>query len=92
MFSLTLFDDCGFLFLHTHFNNDSISEIWNSPVATVGIVELSPSKFKYETLQISKDFIKLSECQVPLRKFKPPIQDFLAKVLIFISTSFHAIV
>jgi len=47
-----------------------------SPVATVGIGELSPSKFKYETLQISKDFIKLSECQVPLRKFKLPIQDF----------------
>ena len=32
---------------------------------------------------MSKDFIKLSECQVPLRKFKPPIQDFLATVLVF---------
>jgi len=49
----------------------------------VVIGKLSPSKFKYETLQISKDFIKLSECQVPLRKFKPPIEDFLATVLIF---------
>jgi len=39
-------------------------------MAKVGIGELSPSKFKYETLQISKDFIKLSECQFPLRKFK----------------------
>jgi len=48
----------------------------------VGIGKLSPSNFKYETLQISKDLIKLSECQVPLRKFKPPIQDFLATVLI----------
>jgi len=27
--------------------------------------------------------IKFSECQVPLRKFKPPIQDFLAMVLVF---------
>jgi len=48
----------------------------------VGIGELSPSKFKYETLEISKNFIKFSECQVPLRKFKPPIQDFLATVLV----------
>jgi len=56
----------------------------------VVIGKLRPSKFKYETLQISKDFIKLSEYQVPLRKFKPPIQDFLATVLIFNSTSFHA--
>ena len=92
MFSLTWFDDCSFLFLYTYFNHDSISEIWTSPIATVDICELSPSKFKYETVQISKDFIKLLECQVPLRKFKPPIQDFLATVLIFNSTSFHAIV
>ena len=49
----------------------------------MGIGELSPSKFKYETLQISKDFMKFSEGQVPLRKFKPPIQDFLATVLFF---------
>jgi len=49
----------------------------------VGIGELSPSKFKYETLKISKDFVKFSECQVPIRKFKPPIQDFLATVLVF---------
>ena len=91
MFSLTWFDDCSFLFLYTYIN-DSISEIWTSPVATVGIGELSPSKYKYETLQISKHFVKFSECQVPLRKFKLPIQDFLAKVLIFNSTSFHAIV
>jgi len=27
MFSLTWFDDCSFLFLYTHFKNDSISEI-----------------------------------------------------------------
>ena len=44
----------------------------------MGIGELSPSKFKYET-----DFIKFSECQVPMRKRKPPIQDFLATVLVF---------
>jgi len=49
----------------------------------VGIGELSPSKLKYETLQISKYFIKFSECQVPLCKFKPPIQNFLATVLVF---------
>jgi len=48
----------------------------------VGTGELSPSKFKCETLQISKDFIKFSECQVTLRKYKPPIQDFLATVLV----------
>jgi len=46
MFSSTWFNDCGFLFFYAYFNNDSISEIWTSPVATVGIGELSPSKFK----------------------------------------------
>jgi len=50
MFSLTWFDDCSFLFLYAYFNNDSISEIQTSPVATVGIGELNHSKFKYETL------------------------------------------
>ena len=50
MFNLTWFDDCSFLFLYTYFNNDSISEIETSPIAMVGIGELSPSKFKYETL------------------------------------------
>jgi len=50
MFSFTWFNDCSFLFLFTYFNNDSISEIQTSPVATVGIGELSLSKFKYETL------------------------------------------
>ena len=49
----------------------------------MGIVELSPSKFKYETLKIIKGFIKFLECEVPLRKFRSPIQDFLAKVLVF---------
>jgi len=49
----------------------------------VGIGELSPSKFKCETLQISKDFIKFSECQVPLHKFRPPIQDFPGTFLVF---------
>jgi len=49
MFSLTSFDDCSFLFLYTYFNNDSISEIYTSPVAVVSIRELSPSKLKYET-------------------------------------------
>jgi len=52
-------------------------------VATVGIGELSPSKFKYETLQLSRDLIKFSECQVPLRKFLHLIQDFLDTVLVF---------
>jgi len=33
--------------------------------------------------KISKDFIEFSECLVPLRKFKPLIQDFLATVLVF---------
>jgi len=32
---------------------------------------------------MNTDFIKFSECQVPLRKFKPPIQDFLVTVLVF---------
>jgi len=45
-----------------------------------------------KTLQISEDFIKFSECQVPLRKFEPPVQDFLATVLSFDFTSFHATV
>jgi len=36
--------------LYTYFNNDRISEIETSPVATVGIGELSPSKFKYKAL------------------------------------------
>jgi len=49
----------------------------------VGIGELSPSKFKYETLKTIKGFIKFSECPVPLRKFRSPIQHFLAKVLVF---------
>jgi len=49
MFSLTWFDDCSFVFLYTYFN-DSISEIKASPVATVDIGELSPTKFKCETL------------------------------------------
>jgi len=81
MFNFTWFNDCSFLFIYAYFINDSISEIETSPVATVGIGELSPSKFECETL--SKDFIKFSECQVRLRKFKPPIQDFLATVLVF---------
>jgi len=49
----------------------------------VGIGELGPLKFKYETLQINNDFIKFSECQFPLRKFKTANQDFLATVLVF---------
>jgi len=32
---------------------------------------------------MSKDFIKFSELEVPLRKFEPSIQDFLAMVLVF---------
>jgi len=31
----------------------------------VSIRKLSPSKFKYKTLQISAEFIKFLECQVP---------------------------
>ena len=83
MFNLTWFDDCCFLFLYTYFSNVSISNISTSPVATVGIGELTPSKFKYETLQLSRDLIKFSECQVPLRKFVRLIQDFLDTVLVF---------
>jgi len=63
-------------FLYRYFNNDSISEIYTGPVATVGIGELSLSKCKYETLQINKGFIKFSVCQVPLRKFKPLLKTF----------------
>jgi len=44
--------------------------------------ELSPSKFQYETLYISKDIIKFSECQVTPHKFKSLIQDFLTTVLV----------
>jgi len=34
-----------------YFNNDSVSEIiYSSLVATVGIGELNPYKFKYETV------------------------------------------
>ena len=91
MFSLTSFDDCSFLFLYTYFNNDSISEIYTSPVAVVSIRELSPSKLKYETQWISKEFIKFSECPSPLHKLKPLIQDFLATVLVYFA-SFHATV
>jgi len=49
----------------------------------VGSGELSSFKFKYETQEISKDFIKSSECQVPLRKFKSLIQNCLVTVLVF---------
>jgi len=45
----------------------------------VGTGEFTPFKFEYETLKISSHF----QNQVPLRKFKSPIQDFLAKVLVF---------
>jgi len=33
---------------------------------------LTPSKFKYETLYIRRDFIKFSVCEVYLQKFKAP--------------------
>jgi len=67
----------------TFFNNDSISEIYNTPVTTGSIGGLTqPLKLKYETL-ISCDFIKFSECQVSLRKCKAPYsEDFLATVLV----------
>ena len=32
-----------------------------------------PLKLKYKTLQVSGDFIKFSECQVPLRKCNTPL-------------------
>jgi len=32
-----------------------------------------PIKLKYITIQISGDFIKFSECQVPLRKYNIPL-------------------
>jgi len=37
MFSLTWFDYCSFLFLHTYLNNDNTSENLTCPVATVVI-------------------------------------------------------
>jgi len=40
----------------------------------------------------SVDFIKFSECQVPLRKFKSTIQDFLRRFWFLYLTSFHATV
>jgi len=40
----------------------------------------------------AKILLKFSECQVSLHKFKPPIQDFLAMVLVLNFTSFHATV
>jgi len=45
-------------------------------VATVRIGELSPSKFIYETLEISKGFIKFSECQVPCANLNPLFKTF----------------
>ena len=43
----------------------------------VGIGELSLSKFKYEILQISKDFIKLSECvKSPCENLSPLFKTF----------------
>ena len=54
----------------------------------MGIVELSPSNCKYETLLTSEDFVKFSQYQVTLSKFNPPIQDFLATVLVFKSHIF----
>jgi len=47
-----------------------------------------PLKLKYETLQISGDFIKFSECQAPCENVIPPIEGFLAKVLIWASHHF----
>ena len=35
-----------------------------------------PLKFKYKILQISGDFIKFSECQVPLRNCNTPLKTF----------------
>jgi len=49
----------------------------------VGIGEPSPHKLKYEKLEISKDFIKFSECQFPLHQLKSHGQDFPAKILVF---------
>jgi len=58
-----------------------------SPVATVGIGELSRSKFTvnmkhYKAVKSSTDFQNVIN-QVSSRKFKPLIQDFLATVLVF---------
>ena len=68
MFSLNWFDDCSFLFLYTYFNSDSISKIWTSPVATVSIGELSPSKLDmkhYNSVKVLSNFQFFN----PLRKF-----------------------
>jgi len=37
-----------------------------------GISGSQPLKLKYKTLQITRYFIKFSECQVPLRKCNTP--------------------
>jgi len=46
------------------------------PVTTMGIDELRTSKFKYETQQISKNFIKLSACQAPCGNLSPLFKTF----------------
>ena len=76
IFNLTWFDDCSFLFLFTYFNNDSISAISTSPVATVGTGELSPSKFKYETLQISNDLSNFRNFKFPCENLSPLFKTF----------------
>jgi len=48
----------------------------------VGIGELSPSKFTYETLKISR-FDQIFRISSPLVQIKTPIQDLLAAVLVF---------
>jgi len=58
----------------TFFNNDSIREVYNIPVTTGSSGGLTqPLQIEIWNTAISGGFIKFSECQVPLRKWKPPI-------------------
>jgi len=45
-----------------------------SPQGSIG--GLSPSKFKYEALQVSGDFNKFSECQDPAQMQSPLLKTF----------------
>jgi len=57
----------------TYFNNNSIFASSSQSRRQGSIDGISPSKLKYETLSINRDFIKFSECQVPLRICEAPL-------------------
>jgi len=82
MFSLTWFDDCSFSYFYTYFNNDSKTKL--KPVQSPGWALVSSAlpnlnMKHYKSVKLLSNF----QNQVPLRKFKSLIQDFLATVLVF---------